>query len=367
MSARINKRRAAAGVIMIAMLLFFTGIPGLIPGIANSTPASATECDNLTAESPAVGNDCNEDPVSPDEFQDWKDVQRFGKDNQNQWYFDCLQTRLGISRDDVRKYSELEGQGHDLRGIFISNTNPSEEAARDKLEADGVKDVDKIKYVIRLNGFQNTNGLGSNRCTPFDDGRPQVRLTLLIPKDVSDMSKGVHTDRGVLGMCGNPWNVPAQPVPAPPPPPKKEPKPEPKPTPTTAPPVTTTTAPPPVTTTTTAPPPFVCPTDFRPIRTPPRNLRDCEKIEDAHDPGEQGGNGSPAVQPVAENPPAPVVGAPATEPPPAERPQDHPQGGSGSGGAPAPTGPTDNSDAGQVTTVDNQPATCPSGNPVDCN
>lgn len=140
-------------------------------------------------------------------------------------------------------------------------------------------------------------------------------------------------------------------------------------TPTTAPPVTTTTTTttaPPGTTTTTAPP-FVCPKDYRPIRFPTRSLQDCEKIEDAHDPGEQGGNGSPAVQPVAESPPAPVVGAPATEPPPAERPQDHPQGGSGSGGAPAPTGPTDNSDAGQVTTVDNQPATCPSGNPVDCN
>jgi len=280
MSARINKRRLAAGAVLFSMLLFFTGIPGIFPGI--STPASASECENLTAESPAVGDDCNEDPVSPEEFQDWEDVYRFGADGQNQWYFDCLQTRLGVSRDDVRRYKELEREGQELRGIVISNTNVTDEAARDKLKNDGVEDVDRIREIIRLQGFENTRGIDSDRCNPFGDGRPQVRLTLLIPVDVNDMSKGVHRDRGVLGMCGNPWKPPAQPVSPPPPP--GTPPPE-NPPPTTPPPTT----PPPTTPPPTTPPP----TEKPPI---------------------DNGRGGPAAPPDV-TPPGSTPGA-GTEPPP---------------------------------------------------
>ena len=82
-------------------------------------------------------------------------------------------------------------------------------------------------------------------------------------------------------------------------------------------------------------------------------------IKDPSDDG-HGGNQSRRTQPVADNPPAPIAGAPATPPPPATRPQGTPGGGSGSGGAAKPTAPDNNSDGGQKTTVGNtQP--CPLG------
>lgn len=293
MSARINKRRMAAGGFFALLLFLMTGIPGVLPGLTN--PASALDCDNLTTEAPAVGDDCNEDPVVPDQFQDWEDVNRFGADGQNQWYFDCLQTRLGVSRDDVRRYSELEGQGHDLRGIVISNTNPSDEVARDKLEKDGVKDVGKIKHVIRLSGFENTRGIDSDRCNPFGDPRSQVRLALLIPQDVNDMSKGVHTDRGVLGMCGNPFKVPAQPVPQTTPPPPGNQPPE---------------NPPPTT------PPTVPPTSPSPTTPQPRCPYNHALPPDHPDckPPIDNGRGGPATPPDV-TPPGSTPGA-GTEPPP---------------------------------------------------
>ena len=154
MSTNVKNRQGlflSGGGLLLLLLLVGTSI---IPGLGTPS-AAAAECESLTAESPAVGNDCNEDPVSPEEFQDWQDVYRFGADGQNQWYFDCLQTRLGVSRDDVRRYSELEGQGHELRGIVISNTNVSDEAARDKLANDGVEAIVNVFYPETLDATLN--------------------------------------------------------------------------------------------------------------------------------------------------------------------------------------------------------------------
>lgn len=76
-----------------------------------------------------------------------------------------------------------------------------------------------------------------------------------------------------------------------------------------------------------------------------------------------GGNTRPVTQPVAEHPQGSSPGATvfAPTPPPQVRPIGDPNGGSGSGGAPPATGPTDNSDAGQTT----PPAAV--GGPAGCN
>jgi hypothetical protein len=119
----------------------------------------------------------------------------------------------------------------------------------------------------------------------------------------------------VMARCGNPVVIGPPPLPPgptdnPPPPP-----------------------PPPPTTTTTKPP----------------TTEDCQ----------QNGTGPNCPFPPVQQPPqdndtsgvdtGPTPGAPVSEPPPAERPSGDPNGGSGDGGAPPPTGPTDDSDADEVT------------------
>jgi hypothetical protein len=334
------------GGLLLLLLLVGSVVPG-IPGFG--TPASASECDGVTIESPAVGNDCNEDPVSPEEFQDWEDVYRFGADNQNQWYFDCLQTRIGVSREDVRRYAELERQGHVLTGILVSNTNATLEEARAKLKGDGVDDVDRLTEMRKWNGFENTRGIGSNRCSPFGDGKPQIRLILLVPLDVDDVNKGFHQDRGVLGMCGNPAKLTPEPVP-PPPPPRRD-----NPTTTTTPRVTTTTVPGPTTTTTV--PSTTTTTVPCPVESGVQTIRGedgvCYKPERAHDTDGAGGDESNGAQPHGENPPDELEGVDTDDSPPAEdREQGDPDGGSGNAGVPD-DGPVDNTHEDDHTGPDN--------------
>lgn len=127
-------------------------------------------------------------------------------------------------------------------------------------------------------------------------------------------------------------------------PPVGQPPPEPGPTPTTTP----TTVPTSSTSTTTTTVQFRCPvidgvqTVPRPgLDRPPRSNDDCVKPTGVHDTDGAGGDESEAAQPVAENPPDPVVGADADEEPPNDdRPQGDPDGGSGDAGV-SDDGPVD--------------------------
>ncbi len=84
----------------------------------------------------------------------------------------------------------------------------------------------------------------------------------------------------------------------------------------------------------------------------------CVKPKGTNDPGGAGGNGSPAKQPVGENPQGPSN--PSGTPRPTSRPTGDPDGGSGDGGAPTPTVPDDDSDSGQTTSPS------PSATPSPC-
>lgn len=316
------------GLLLLLLLLV------VVPAVTNSEPVA------FGSENPAVGSEDNTDPVVPEEFQDWTDVEQFLTQEGSDWYADCLQTRIGISREQVSKYADFVRDGHDLRFIVKSNTSISDEEARERLDDAGVDNVEQLPIRV-LNGFENTRGLPSDRCNPFGDDRSQVRVSLAIPVDDNDISKGVDQNRGVLAMCGNPWKLPPETPPAPPTgaPPVTAPPVSPPPgtgPPPTAPPVTT------------GPPPTVPPT----TTTKPPTDFDCQ----------QNGTGDDCPFPDVQQPPqendtaedngvntGPTPNAPEEEPPPAERPSGDPDGGSGDGGAPPPTGPTDDSDADQVT------------------
>lgn len=335
MSRSQVRRLTAVGAALVAILIVIGAVLVSVNNNADGAPVS------FGPDNPAAGSQDNTNPVVPEEFQNWTDVSAFLSQEGSQWYADCLQMRVGVSREQVGKYANMVKQGHDLRFIVVSNSSVSDEQARALLKDQGVKEVDELP-IKRLNGFRNTQGLPEDRCNPFGDSRSQVRVSLAIPRDENDLTKGVHDDKGVLAMCGNPWDIPPAPPeggpPATVPPPTSPPK-----VPPTSPPPTT--VPPPTTTTI----PNVCPPG-----TVPYGDR-C--VKPPSDDG-TGGNQSPASQPVAENPQGPTPGAPAAEPPPADREQGDPDGGSGDGGAGPPQGPVDDDHSGDVTPTPSPSTPC---------
>jgi hypothetical protein len=210
---------------------------------------------------PLVGNQGNVDPVLST-VQNWRELVQ-AVEGKEEWYKGCLQSRIGVTWDQARQYAGLVDQGQDLRFILVSNSSVSDERARRMLRDEGIPNVDKLQ-VVRVNGFENTRGLPTDRCNTWpNDPRSQVRVSLAIPKDVNDVTKGFDQSRGVLAMCSNPWKIHQVAPPA-----TTKPKPKPAPTttvprkgtpPTTVPaPTTTTTRPVVTTTTTTTPPCFNC-------------------------------------------------------------------------------------------------------------
>jgi len=224
-----------------------------------------------TPDDPYVGNAGNTNPVLS-EVASYQSLVKalVAQPGRGVWYTDDLQRFNGISRDDILRAAELEKQGNDLRFILISNSGISDAEARAQLKAEGVKEIDRLP-IVRVNGFINTRGLPDARMDPFEDNRSQVRVSLGIPNDWNDLSKGLQADRGILTMCGNGWKKPPARTPT-----------------TTAPPVVTTTTAPPVTTTTRP----VVTTTTSPITTttqlvcPPGTIKKdgrCEKPPDSED------------------------------------------------------------------------------------
>jgi hypothetical protein len=189
---------AAAGI--TSFVLVFLGGTGSNASVPEPTPAAATSPTN-----PLVGNQGNDQPVL-DTVEDWRDLVDAVNRDDLQWYRDCLKGRIEVTWEQAERYAQLVDEGHDLRFILVSNSSISDETARQRLKDQGFDDVDDLK-VVRVPGFRNTRGLPSDRCNPFGDERSQVRLSLAVPKDVNDLSKGFHEDRGVLAMCSNPWDL----------------------------------------------------------------------------------------------------------------------------------------------------------------
>lgn len=181
---------------------------------------------------PTVGNPDSQ-PAVIGEVRSWTDaVARM--EAEQPWYATCTDSRIGVNLDEARSFAALE-QRHDLRFILVVNSSFTDEQARAALVAEGFQNVEalSVRRVEQIRNTRRTHVGGDNRCQPFWDQRPQVRLSLGIPVlDANDHTKvvGLEKDMGLLGHCGNPWDLP--PVQPPPPPPV-----------TTVPPTTTTVPP----------------------------------------------------------------------------------------------------------------------------
>jgi len=226
----------------------------------STTTAPPADDPTGTPGDPCVGSQCNTNPVLS-EVRSWTELVKAveAEPDGGQWYWGDLQQFNGISEESARSAAELEKQGNDLRLILISNDQVSDSDARAQLKAQGVEGVDGLP-IVRVNGFINTRGLPHDRMEPFQDDRSQVRVSLALPLNWNDLSKGLESTRGVLTMCANGWKLKSEtPVTAPPatPTPRQPTPTSPPVTPTTRPYVPPTTAPPttqPPTTTTTRPP-----------------------------------------------------------------------------------------------------------------
>ena len=302
-----RSRRRSAGALGVALLAAaFTLVVGNIVGLAPEDNAAANDDSGPTL----IGNEDNTNPVF-ETVQDWNDLVQTVENEGAEWYKQCLGERIGVTWEQARQYAGLEDQGHDLRFIVISNSRTSDEEARAELANRGFPKVENLP-IVRVNGFSNTAGLPSDRCKPFGDGRNQVRVSLGIPVDTNDLSKGLLTNKGVLAMCSNPFLIP-------PPPTKETTTTPPGETTTTTRPTTSTTQPPTTTTTvcksgkcepptTVAPPPTTAPP--RTTTTQPNN-------------GGQGDSGDGATNttspPTTQSPPAtspPTTTPPGPPPPP---------------------------------------------------
>jgi len=304
---------------------------GLLVG--SSTNASGTPV-VFGPEHPAAGNDNNTDPVFST-VQNWRELVKAVEKQDAGWYKDCLAARTGVTWEQAQQYAALVDQGHDLRFILVSNSSVSDDQARQMLRDRGIPNVDNLP-ITRLNSFRNTRGLPQDKCQAFGDERSQVRVSLAIPNDVNDLSKGVHKDKGVLAMCSNPWDIPP---------------------PGETPPPAETNQPP---TTTTQPPGTTIPTTEKPPLS-----RDCQQNGVGCPPGFT----NPVRQPPQDNTTSgvntgPTPGAPSSDPPPADRSSDSSNGSSGDGGAGPPAGPVDNTHSDDTTSSSDTPS-CPLG-PGNC-
>lgn len=242
-----------------------------------TTEAPATD-PTATPDDPLVDDEGNTNPVLS-EVRSYRSLVKalVAESGRGKWYTDDLQQFNGITRDDILRAVKLEEQGHDLRLILMSNTNLTDGEARAQLKAQGVKEVDRLP-IVRVNGFINTRGLPNDRMNPFEDNRSQVRVSLGIPNDWNDLSKGLQADRGILTMCGNGWKLKKVSAPVAPPATPVKPK---APTPT-QPPATVPPTSPPVT----QPPVTQPPTTAPPVTTtrPPTTVPPKTPIEEAPPP-----------------------------------------------------------------------------------
>ncbi len=216
----LSERNSRRGLVAFIVATILALVLGLTVGASNSSNSKTVPLGK--PGNPCVGNQCNTHPVLST-VQSWPDLVQAAKHNTA--YQSCLQNRIGVSWEQAQQYAALVKQGYDLRAILVSNEMVSDDQARKMLAKAGIHNTSDLK-VIRVGGFENTMSLPKNGCLPFDDERSQVRLTLTVPIDVKHvLQKGVYQDRGVLGLCSNPWNKPHRPKL--PPTPLRSPKPTP--------------------------------------------------------------------------------------------------------------------------------------------
>ena len=194
-------------VVFLATMLGFSTC-GASSGATSDTASTSTG----TSDAPLVGSDGNIDPLLLEEAESWTDlVVAIETMSNGQWYKDCLRQRIGLTWEQVKSFAAAEQrEGYAFRLILVSNASVTDAEAREALyNKGGYTDLERCP-VVRVSGFNNTR-LYDGRWAEFWDERCQVRLSLAIPIDSCDISKGYILDRGVLVMCGNPWDLPKEP------------------------------------------------------------------------------------------------------------------------------------------------------------
>jgi hypothetical protein len=167
---------------------------------------------------PIVGNPDTQEPVVG-EVKDWEDaVLRMIAEQP--WYATCTDSRVGVDLEEAKSYAKIESNLDDpviLRFILVVNSSLNDDQVRKALKDEGFEHVDKlgIKRVSEIRNTRRTHVGGDDRCQAFIDQRPQVRISLGIPvfNDKGELV-GIADDKGLLGHCGNPWDIPPPPPPA---------------------------------------------------------------------------------------------------------------------------------------------------------
>lgn len=315
----MQDNKVAAGFTLVVAL--FIGVVLLFGGVlpdGNKTPKPIAEECVPTTENPCVGNDGNTDPVF-DTVQNWRELVTVVENENAEWYKECMETRIGVTWDQAQQYAELVDQGNDLRLVLVSNASTSDESALAQLKDQGFTGLED-QPIVRVSSFRNTRGLPSDRCSSFGDGRSQVRVSLAIPNDVKDMTKGLNHNKGVLAMCSNPWDL--VPVGEPPttvvtnPPPATTVPPDT--TVTTQPPSSTTTVPSTTTTTVCQSGKCVPPTTVAPPPTtvPPATTTTQPATGGQGTAGDGATNTTQSPTTTAPAPAPPTTAPPTTDPPP---------------------------------------------------
>lgn len=222
-------RRKRSRWLLTVVCLALVGVAIVAVRATQTDPAPVAVSQTTSVQEGAVqstlfGTEQNADPVVDRPMENWRELVNWVNSNGADWYKQCLTSRNGVTWAQAEHYAQLVDQGQDLRWILPSNTQVSDDQAKQELRQRGVPNVDNLT-VHRQNGVDNTRGIDVHGCQPWRDERSQVRVVLAVLVDDADPAKGIDYSRGVLPMCGNPLGnrpsvppaLPATPIDQPPP------------------------------------------------------------------------------------------------------------------------------------------------------
>ncbi|HSX45578.1 MAG TPA: hypothetical protein VLG27_01070 [Candidatus Saccharimonadia bacterium] len=206
-----RQRAIAAGLLLLAAAFLMIGSRIAASAKPKCSPGQPV-VDGKCQQTASYGNDDSNAPVLG-QVGSWQDLVKAG-DKAGQWYWDCLRTVNGTTRDQALDGADKEKHGWNLQITLVENMPFDPNVADQALANQGLsRDPD----VVPVGTFTNTRHLGSQGCNTFSDSRKQVRLALTLPGTDKD-HPGAPV---VLEHCSNPI---AFPVAAPPPAPHTVPK-----------------------------------------------------------------------------------------------------------------------------------------------
>lgn len=216
-------RRVIGAMLVLAAIIIVTVAFAYGGNQTSSSPKTqATPSASPLPSVPLIGPDDTVPALIPQGIKSWRGVYAYGQ--KHPWYKKAVRD-AGISWRTVRKCVTLEKRGYKLSAILVVNwSGLSKKEAKRKLSSKGYHNLERMSVVYH-DGIRNRwlKPKSFPKWGRFWDNRRQIRVTLLVPIDFGDLSKGMRTDRGVLVHCGNPWDLLKR---------KLEPIPSPKPQPT---------------------------------------------------------------------------------------------------------------------------------------